>query len=43
VHLANGRDVVGFDALGDHLRGAVFVWGVADGRLAEEWIALGIP
>jgi ketosteroid isomerase-like protein len=84
VHLANGRDVVGLDALTDHLRDAVLVWNdrdcrveelvgegdlvanrwsfravgptgdplsmtgmdfyrIADGRLAEEWIALGIP
>jgi hypothetical protein len=83
VHLANGRLVVGFDALADHLREAVLVWSdrncrveelvgegdlvanrwsfpavgpsgdplsmtgmdfyrIADGKLAEEWIALGI-
>lgn len=84
VHLANGRPVAGYDALADHLREAVLVWGdrdcrveelvaegdlvanrwsfravgpsgdplsmsgmdfyrIADGKLAEEWIALGIP
>jgi ketosteroid isomerase-like protein len=84
VHLANGRDVVGLDALKSHLRDAVLVWDdrdcrveqlvgegdlvanrwsfraagpsgdplsmtgmdfyrIADGKLVEEWIALGIP
>ena len=84
VHLANGRDVIGLDALIEQLRGAVLVWDDRDcrveelvserdlvanrwsfhavgpsgdplsmtgmdfyridgGKLAEEWIALGIP
>ena len=84
VHLANDRDVIGLDALKEHLRGAVLPWSdrvcrveelvgegdmvanrwsfraagpsgdrmrmsgmdfyrVASGKLAEEWIALGVP